>query len=151
MLGELRAVRVHGAGQHGGEQHADREDLGLDRGVREHERPRQGLGEVRVPLQAPGRPVQQVHHPLVRGVAGDRPVARVRLGPLELPAQGGHEEVDLGGEVPVERAQRHVGLLGHRPHLDGVEPALRRERDGRVEDALATVALGVGAQLLDRQ
>ena len=73
------------------------------------------------------------------------------LGALELAAERGDEQVDLGGEVAVERAEGDVGLLGDGAHLDGVEAALGRERDGRVEDPLAAVALRGGPEVLDRQ
>ena len=78
-------------------------------------------------------------------------VAQRGLGALELAAERGDEQVDLGGEVAVERAEGDVGLLGDGPHLDGVEAALGGERDGGVEDPLAAVALGGGAEVLDGQ
>ena len=52
--------------------------------------------------------------------------------------------MDLRGEVAVERAERDVRVLGHRPHLDGLEAAARGQRDRRVEDAGAAFALGIG-------
>ena len=81
------------------------------------------------------------------GVAGDRLVAhRGGLGALELAAERGDEQVDLGREVAVERAEGDVGLLGDGAHLDGVEAALGGQRDGRVEDPLAAVPLRGGAR-----
>ena len=73
------------------------------------------------------------------------------VGALELAAERGDEQVDLGGEVAVQRAEGDVGLLGDGAHLDGVEAALGGERDRRVEDPLAAVALRGGAEILDRQ
>ena len=63
------------------------------------------------------------------------------VGLLELAAQRGDEQVDLRGEVAVERAEGDVGPLGDGPHLHGVEAALRGQGDRRVEDPLAALAL----------
>ena len=77
--------------------------------------------------------------------------ARLALGALELAAQRGDQQVDLRGEVAVERAEGDVGLLGDGPHLDRVEATLGGQRDGRVEDALAAVALRGRAEVVDRE
>ena len=75
-------------------------------------------------------------------VTGDRPATQAGLGLLELAGKRGDEQVDLGGEVAVERAECDVGELGDRPHLYGVEPALGGEGDRGVEDPAAAIALG---------
>ena len=148
---DLGAVGVHGAGQHGRQQHAHGVDLVADRGVGEHERPGQRLGEVLVALEAAGGLPHHVDDPVGGRVARDRLVAQRRVGALELAAERGDEQVDLRREVPVERAQRDVGLLGHRPHLHRVEAALGRQRDGGVEYPLAPVPLRGGAEFVHRQ
>ena len=66
-------------------------------------------------------------------------------------AEGGDQQVDLGGEVAVERAEGDVRLLGDRAHLDGVEPALGGQGDRGVEDPLPAVTLSGGPEILDRQ
>jgi hypothetical protein len=59
--------------------------------------------------------------------------------------------VDLGREVAVERAEGDVGTVGNGPHLHGVEASVARQLVRRVEDSLATIALGRGPQVLDRK
>ena len=124
-----------------------------DGGVGEHERAGERLGELRVALQAAGGALAST---LMTRSAAVSPADRAcrasdGLGALELALQGGDEQVDLGGEVAVERAEGDVGLLGDGAHLDGVEAALRGERDRGVEDPLAAVALRGRAEILDRQ
>src|SRR5439155_9329581 len=79
--------------------------------------------------------------------AGDRPPVQLLLGPLELLDQRGHQQVDLGGEVPVERAEGHVGPFGHGPHLHRVVTALGGQRQRGVQDPLAPLALRRRTQL----
>ena len=59
-----------------------------------------------------------------------------------LLGQRADQQVDLGREVPVQRAERHVGALGDGPHLHGVVAALGRERQRGVQDPLAPFPLG---------
>ncbi len=66
VVGELGLAGVHGPGEHPGQQHADVVDLGLDRGVGEHERAGERLGEVRVALEAAGGLAEHVDDPLGR-------------------------------------------------------------------------------------
>jgi hypothetical protein len=61
---------------------------------------------------------------------------------LELIGQPGDQQVVLGREVPVQRPERHVGVLGDGPHLHGVVAALGSERQRRVQDPLAPQLLG---------
>ena len=79
---------------------------------------------------------------------GDGLAAQARLGVLELAGQRGDEQVDLGGEVAVERAEGDVGPLGHGAHLHGVETALGGEGDGGVEDPPAAFTLGRRPELV---
>jgi hypothetical protein len=60
---------------------------------------------------------------------------------FELPAQRGHQQVHLGGEIPVQRADCDVGTIGHRAHLNSLVAALGGDGHRRVQDALATLAL----------
>src|SRR6202034_3868268 len=53
----------------------------------------------------------------------------------------GHQQVNLGREVPVQRTERHLGALGDGPHLHGVITALGGERERRVQDPLAPFTL----------
>jgi hypothetical protein len=94
---------------------------------------------------------EDVDDPVGGGVTGDRLVLEAGLGALELPAESGDEQMDLGREVAVEGAEGDIGLLGHRPHLDRVEAALGGQGDGRVQDALATVPLRGGPEVVDRE
>src|SRR5664279_391247 len=80
-------------------------------------------------------------HLLVSALARQFEETEANLGLLELTGKRRDEQMDLGGEVAVERAEGDVGQLGDGPHLDGVEPALGRQRDGGVEDAATPVAL----------
>ena len=77
------------------------------------------------------------------GVPGHRGAAQpLTSASSNLRAEGAHEQVDLGGEVAVQGAQRDVGALGHGAHLHRLEAALRGELDGRVEDATSSLSLG---------
>src|SRR5690606_39138073 len=67
---------------------------------------------------------------------------------LELARQRRDQQVHLGGEVAVEGADGHIGALGNGSHLDRVVAALRREGEGRVEDALAALPLRSRTQLV---
>ncbi len=98
-------------------------DLVDDRGVGEHERARQRLGQVGLLLQRRRGLAEDVHDALVRGVARNLAGAGLRLGALELASESGDEQVDLGREVAVERAERDVGVVGDGAHLDGVKTA----------------------------
>ena len=123
-------------------------DLAGHRGVGEHEGAGERLGEVGFLLQAAGGAGEHVGDALGRGVARVRAPAQGGLGLLELAGERRDQQVDLRGEVAVERAEGDVGLLGDGAHLDGVEAALGGESDGGVQDALAAVALGGGAEVL---
>ena len=94
-----------------------------------------------------GDPAQHEQHPLVRRVTGDRYPVQLLLVPLELPGQPGHQQVNLGGEIPVERAKGHARPVGHRPHLHRVVAAAGRQRQGGVQDPLTALALGRRAEL----
>ena len=138
---------------HRGEQHpadvpADDVDLGGHRRVREHERSRQRLGQVRLALQHLRGPPEHEHHPVGGGVTGDRLAVQGLAGLLELEAERRDQQVDLGGEVAVERPEGHVGALGDRAHLHLLETALGGERDGGVQDPAAPLPLGVGPEIL---
>ena len=60
---------------------------------------------------------------------------------LELAGQPRDEEVDLGREVPVQRAERHVRLIGNRPHPDRVIAALGGQDERGIQDPAAPVPL----------
>ncbi len=136
---------VDRAGDHRGQLHADEVDLVGDRGVGEHERAGECLGQLGLLLQSRGGVAEDVHDALVRGVAGNLAVARLLLGPLELATERGDQEMDLGREVAVERAERDISVVGDGSHLDGVKPARVGKGDRGIENAAAAFTLGVGA------
>jgi hypothetical protein len=82
-----------------------------------------------------------VQHPFLPGVTGDRPAVECRLRRLEPGGERRDQQVDLRREVAVEGAERDIGRLGDRTHLDRLEAALARKGDRGVEDPAATVAL----------
>jgi hypothetical protein len=152
VVGDLAAaLGVHGVGQHAGHQHPHVVDLGGHGGVGEHEGPGERLGEMGITLHAASRLLEHADHAVGGGVARHRLAAHRGLGLLERPAQGRDQQVDLGREVAVEGAERDVGAVGDRPHLDGVEAPVARQLVRRVENPLATIALGRGPQVVDRQ
>ena len=117
---------AHRGHQHPGDVHLDDVDLAGHRGVGEHERPGQRLGEVGLALQGAGGAAQHEHHPVRSRLAGDRLADQRDVGLLELLAEHRDEQVDLRGEVAVERAEGDVGPLGDGPHLHLLEAALGR-------------------------
>ncbi len=149
LLVRRRVVR-HRPGEHRLHQQRDPIDLRAGRGVGEGERARHRLGEVRVALQAAGDPAEHEQHAFVGAVAGNGRAVHLLLRALQLDREARHQQVDLRREVAVERAQCDVGAVGHGPHLHGVEPALGGQRDGRVDDPLAPLALGGRAELVAR-
>src|SRR5699024_3710565 len=110
----------------------------------EHERAGHGLGEVGLTLHGLGDHVHHDLHPLLGGVPGRGAALGALVQSPELAGQGGGQQVHLGGEVAVEGAHGHLGLLGDRPHLDRLVPALGRQRQGGVEDPATPLALGRG-------
>src|SRR5215469_11238032 len=71
----------------------------------------------------------------------------IGLRSLEFLGQRAEQQVDLGREVPVQRAERHLGALRDGPHLHGLIAALGRQRKRRVQDPLATHLLGRRARV----
>jgi hypothetical protein len=138
---------VHGPDQDPLHRRGHGVDLGCRARVGEHEGPGHRLGQQRVALHGPGHPAEHEDHPLVGRVPGDAGPVQLLLGPLELPGQTGHQQVDLGREVPVQGAQGDVGLLGHGPHLHRFVAALGGQRQRGVQDPLAPLALRRRTQL----
>ena len=137
---------AHGPGEHAVDDllnmvhFAGRRSVGEDVGARHR------LGQQRVALH---RPVELAHHevqPVVRSAAADGRAVGLGINAFELPTQGGHQEVNLRREVPVQRSDRHIRAICHRAHLNRFEAPLGGDSQRRVEDALAPFTLGLGAQ-----
>ena len=137
---------AHSAGEHRVDDLLDVVDLAGGRCVGEDVGARHRLGQQRVSLHCT---VEFAHHetqPMVGSCAGQRRPVGLGVDALELPAQRGNQQVHLGGKVSVQRADRDIGAVGHRAHLDCLEAALGGDRQCCVQDSLSPLPLGLRAQ-----
>ena len=142
-----RFAVAHRAGEHRVDELLDVIDLTGRGGVGEDVGARHGLGQQRIALH---RAVEFADHevqPLVGRAAGQRGAVGLGVDSLELPAQRRDQQMHLRREIPVERAHRDVRAVGDRAHLNCLVAALRGDGHRRVQDALATLALRLRAEL----
>ena len=101
----------------------------------------QRIADQPVALQGGDQPVDDAEHPLPGVVALRLLAQQLVVQRLQLADHRRGQQVDLGREVAVERAERHIGEIGDLAHLDGVVAALAGQRDGRVQDPAPAGAL----------